>query len=250
MYFFFTMGCYIFNLAAIKQCMATAFCLLAIPYALEKKWGRFILLVVIGMLFHPYAAMYLIVPLMTYKPWSRYTYLALVLVIFAGYLFQPMLGTVIDITTAIGEAYTEDTFSGEGIGLLRIFVCWAPVVLSFMYRELLFSDASKSENLMVNLSMIFAGIIFLGQFGTALYFGRLAYYFLPMPVVALAWMLTKITKYNPREGIFLTIIAMICYFVYFYVSNTVENNFAIAYEALSLKGFWEILIDALKGGST
>lgn len=249
-YFFFTMGCYMFNLAAIKQCMATAFCLLAIPYAVDKKWGRFFLLVVIGMLFHPYAAMYLIVAFMMYKPWSKYTYWVLALIISAGYLFQPLLGTVVDITSAIGEEYTESTFTGSGVGIFRVIVCWAPVVLSFIYRKLLFSDSSKAENLFVNLSMVFAGIIFVGQFGTALYFGRLAYYFLPMQVVALAWMLTKITRYNPHEGRILTILTAICYFIYFYFSNTVENPFATAYEALSLKGFLTILFDALKGGAT
>lgn len=248
-YFFFTMGCYLFNLAAIKQCMATAFCLLAIPYALDRKWSRFVLLVVIGMLFHPYAAMYLIVPFMMFQPWSKATYWILVAIIAGGYLFQPLLGTVIDITSAIGEEYTESTFTGEGVGLFRVAVCWAPVVLSFMYRKILFCDSSKEENLFINLSIVFAGIIFVGQFGTALYFGRLSYYFLPMPVIALAWMLTKIQKHDPHNGKVITVVAVVCYFVYFYFSNTIENQFATAYEALSLSGFLKILFSALRGGA-
>lgn len=247
-YFFFTMGCYMFTLAAIKQCMATAFCLLAVPFALDKKWGRFLLLVGIGMLFHPYAALYLIVPFLTFKPWSRATYLMLIAIIAGGFLFQPMLGTVIDITTAIGEEYTESTFLGEGVGIFRILVCWSPVILSFMYRKILFTNSTSSDNLFVNLTIVFAGIIFVGQFGTALYFGRLSYYFLPMPVIALAWMLTKINKYDPQNGHLITTVAVICYFVFFYFSNTVENHFATSYEALTPAGFWKILVEALKGG--
>lgn len=247
-YFFFTMGCYMFNLAAIKQCMATAFCLLAIPYAISKKWLPFILLIGVGMLFHPYAAMYLIVPFMMFKPWSKTTYFVLLFIIVGGFLFQPLLGTVIDITSAIGEQYTESTFTGDGVGLFRVLVCWAPVILSFLYRQQLFSNTTLEENLMVNLAMVFAGIIFVGQFGTALYFGRLAYYFLPMPVIALAWMLTKIKKFDPANGAYITIVAIICYFVFFYFSNTIENHFETAYEALSLGEFLDILFDALKGG--
>lgn len=249
-YFLFTMGYYMFTLAAIKQCMATAFCLLAIPYALDRKWGRFLLLIAIGMLFHPYAAMYLIVPFMTFKPWSRATYWLLGGIIAAGFLFQPLLGTVIDITTAIGEEYTETTFTGEGIGLFRILVCWSPVILSFMYRKILFSDSKAEDNLFVNLAMVFAGIVFVGQFGTALYFGRLSYYFLPMSVIALAWMLTKINKYDPQNGRIITTVAVVGYFVFFYFSNTIENQFATAYAALTVEDFWNILVDAFKGGAT
>lgn len=248
-YFFFTMGCYLFNLAAIKQCMATAFCLLAIPYALDKKWGRFILLIGVAMLFHPYAAMYFIVPIMMFKPWSMATYCLLGIIILGGYLFQPLLGTVIDITSAIGEEYTESTFTGAGVGIFRVLVCWAPVILSFLYRKVLFRDSTKEENLFVNLSTVFAGIIFVGQFGTALYFGRLSYYFLPMPVIALTWMLSKIRKKDPDAGKLITIAAIVCYFIYFYFSNTVETQFATSYEALDLRGFWNILISAFEGAS-
>lgn len=247
-YFFFTMGCYMFTLAAIKQCMATAFCLLAIPYALDRKWVRFVLLVVIGMLFHPYAAMFLIVPFMFFRPWSKWSYILLIFIIVGGFLFQPLLGTVIDITSAIGEEYTESTFSGKGIGYLRFAVCWVPVLLSFVYRKILFANSSKEENLFVNLSMVYSGIIFVGLFGTALYFGRLSNYFSMMPVISLPWMLTKIKKVAPTDGRLLIFFAVICYFVFFYFSYTVENHFATAYEALSLSGFLKILFDAVKGG--
>jgi len=247
-YFFFAMGCYVFTLAAIKQCMATAFCLLAIPYALDKKWWRFLLLVAAGMLFHPYAAMYLIVPFLRFKPWSRSTYWLLGIMVVGGFLFQPLLGSVIDITTAIGEEYTESTFSGSGVGMLRVLVCWTPVILSFIYRKALFQNSTDAENLMVNLSFIFAGIIFIGQFGTALYFGRLSYYFLPPAVVALPWMLAKIRKDNPKNGMMIIVPAVLLYFIFFYFSNTVENHFPSAYQALSPGAFLKILFDALKGG--
>lgn len=248
-YFFFTMGSYLFTLAAIKQCMATAFCLLAVPYALDKKWGRFLLLVGIGMLFHPYAAMFLIVPLMTFRPWSRGTCILLVLIVVGGFLFQPLLGKVIDITTAIGEEYTESAFTGQGVGYLRLAVCWTPVILSFIYRKILFANSSKTENVFINLSMVYAGILFIGLFGTALYFGRMSNYFSMMPVIALPWMLTKIKEHNPREGRLLTSLAVFFYFIYFYFSNTVETQFATSYEALTPVAFFEIFWTAITGGA-
>lgn len=248
-YFFFTISCYLLILGAIKQCMATAFCLLAMRYAFEKKWIRFIALVLVGSLFHQFALMYLIVPLMAFRPWSKGTPILLISSVIAGFLFQPLIGTVINITTALGEGYTESTFSGAGISGIRIAVCWVPVCLSFIYRDVLFKDSSRTENIIMNLSMLYAGITFVGQFGTALYFGRLASYFVIMQVISLPWMLTKIRKVYPKDGAFITATAVICYFLFFYASNTIENDFATSYEALSLSGFLKILFDALKGGN-
>lgn len=248
-YFFFTVSCYLLILGAIKQCMATAFCLVAMPYAFDKKWVRFVGLVLVGSLFHQFALMYLIVPFMAFRPWGKGTPILLVLCVIAGFLFQPMIGTVINITTALGEGYSASTFSGAGISVIRIIVCWVPVLLSFVYRDILFQDSSRSENIIMNLSMLYAGITFVGQFGTALYFGRLASYFVIMQVVSLPWMLEKIKKARPKDGSFLTTAAVICYFLFFYASNTIENDFATSYEALSLSGFLKILFAAFKGGS-
>lgn len=246
-YFFFTMGSYLFNMAAIKQCAATAICLMAIPYAIDKKWLRFILLVGIASLFHPYALMYLIVPFMSFRPWSFWTYLLLGGIIFGGFLFQPLLGTVVNITTAIGEEYTVETFSGEGVSILRILAVWSPVVLSFIYRKCLFVDCTREEKIFVNLTMVYAGILFVGLFGTALYFGRLSNYFSMMPVITLPWILTKTKKHFPKDGQLITLTAVICYFVFFYFANTLESQFATSYEALTPLAFLRILLTWLKG---
>lgn len=245
-YLFFTMGCYVFTLAAIKQCIATAICLIAIPYAIDKKWVRYICLVLLSSLFHPYALMFLVVPFMFFKPWSGATYIMLLGTIVTGFVLQPLLGTVVDITTAIGEGYTEGTFSGDGVGLPRVLACWTPVLISFIFRKELFADSTREQNLFVNLSMVFAGIMFVGMFGTALYFGRLSYYFNMMPVIALPWMLTKISRKNRQ---LLTTIAVPCYFLFFYYTYTLENHFDTAYEAVTLSQFLGYLIDAFRGAA-
>ncbi len=246
MYFFFTMGPYTFNMAAMKQVMATGICLAAMPLASEKKWLRYSLIVLLSAWFHPYSLMYLFVPLMRFKPWSWKSYGLLILIIGGGILFQPMLGTIIDITTMIGENYTVEALSGEGINILRLFAVWAPVVLSFIYRNVLFEDCSKDECVFVNLTMVYAGILFVGLFGTALYFGRLSNYLSMMPVISLPWMLKKITKYYPRDGKFITISAVVLYFVFFYFSNTLETLFSDSYSAVTPQRFVEILITWIK----
>lgn len=244
-YFFITMGTYTFNMAAMKQVMATGICLAAIPLAMDKKWGRYTLLVLLSSLFHPYSLMYLIVPFMSFRPWGKGSYIMLALIIIGGYLFQPMLGTIIDITSAIGENYTAEALSGKGVNILRIFAVWAPVALSFLYQKTLFSECSREERVFVNLTMVHAGILFVGLFGTALYFGRLSNYFSIMPVVALPWMLQKIRKYHPKDGTLITACAVVLFFIFFYFSNTLETLFSDSYAALSPWQFLNIFFEWL-----
>ena len=244
-YFFFTTSCYQFNMAAMKQVMATAICLAAFPLATKRGLRSkilYIFFVLVGASFHVYALMYLSVFFLNFKPWTTGTYALLAGILSGGFLLRPMLGTIIDITTAIGENYTVESLSGAGISFLRIVVVWAPVILSFIYQRELFSDCTPNEQILMHLTMVFAGIQFVGIFGTALYFGRLSYYFCVMPVITLPWMLNKITKYNPRDGRLLTICGIVGYFFFFYFSNTLETNYNESYAAISLIKFIDYLV--------
>ena len=99
----------------------------------------------------------------------------------------------------------------------------------------------------MHLTMLFAGIQFIGIFGTALYFGRLSYYFCLMPCITLPWMLRKIKRYYPADGKFLTRTAVIGYAAFLYFSNMLETNFDESYAAISLKQFLDYLFTWFRG---
>ena len=52
---FLSISGYTFHMAAIKQCTAMAFCLIATDRAINKKYIMFVVYVLLGSLFHPYA---------------------------------------------------------------------------------------------------------------------------------------------------------------------------------------------------
>ena len=247
-FLFIATGCYQFNMAAMKQVMATAICLAAMPLVEKKTWSsilQFLLLIGVASLFHPYAFMYLTALFFDKKPWSKFTYLLIIVIVVGGVLFQPLVGTVVDITTAIGKNYNEEVLTQEGVSIIRIIVVLVPVVLSFIYRKVLFEDCSPHECIFMHMTILFAGILFAGRFGTALYFGRLSYYFCAMPVVVLPWMLKKISRYNPRDGAFLTICAVIGYTAFLYFSNTLETDFNTSYAAITPSQFLKYLFSWL-----
>lgn len=227
----FTTGCYTFAFAGIKQAAAVGIAVIAVMFALRKKWLLFLAGVAVATLIHPYALMYLLVPFMEFRPWTKKTYWMLTIFLAAGFLLRPLLGTVVNITTLLGEEYTVTSFAGEGVNIFRVLVCNVPLVLSYIYRKKLFADSSTAENLMINLTMLNGAIMFVGLFGTANYFARLANYFLIFQSLSLPWMLKKI---GGRDRKMLTALMVLGFLAYFYYANVLAIPFDQDFARLSL----------------
>lgn len=230
----FTTGCYTFVFAGIKQAAAVGIAVITVTFALKRKWFFFIAGVLIASLIHPYSLMYLLVPFMEFRPWTKRTYWMLAFSLAAGFLLRPLLGMVVNITTLLGEEYTISEFTGEGVNIFRVLVCNVPLVLSYIYRKKLFADSSETENLMVNLTMLNGAIMFVGLFGTANYFARLANYFLIFQSLSLPWMLKKI---GGRDGRILKILMVAGYLVYFCYENAINRPFDQDFARLSLSEY-------------
>ena len=231
LFLYFTNSWFVFSVAAIKQCMATGVCLIALMYAAERKWIKFFIAVAIASTFHPYALIYLLVPFMTFHTWTLKTYLAIGVFVIAGFLLQRMIGTIVDITVMMGADYDENEFIGEGVNIFRVIVCLVPTGLSFIYRNKLFRDSGRTDDIMMNLVMLNGLIMFVGIFGTANYFARLANYFLPMQVIALPWLLKKI---GGSEGQMLTIGCVIGYSGFCVYENRILKVFDSGFAQMSL----------------
>lgn len=227
----FATGFFTFSMAAIKQSLAIGICLMALPYALDRRWISFSLITILGSLFHPYAIIYFIVPLMMFEPWKGKTLLYIALFVTAGFAMDMLIGPVLDVTTMMGAEYTAEEMLGEGVNIFRVAVCFVPLGLGVFFGGELFQKASKAEHLMFNLAMVNALIMFVGLFGTANYFARLANYFLPAQVVTLPWMIRSAHAQDRRWLIPLCIAG---YTVYFYYENGIIRPFDSGYAQMSL----------------
>ena len=221
-YYFITMGVYTFSMAAIKQTMAVAFLMFATDNAIRGKWARFVFWLIIAELFHPYAFIYAVVPFLTFAPWSKRSYWLLAGTAVVALFLSRLMGSIDNVTTALGYTnYSVNEFTGAGVNIFRVLVVWVTVILSFMGRNELRESTDRIQNIMVNLTMMNAVIMFIGLFGTANYFARLANYFLIFQVIALPW-LFRFINFNSRklvEGL-----SVIAYFIYFYYDHVLTNG--------------------------
>lgn len=231
LFLFFATNAYTLTAAAVKQSTAIALSLVAITFALKKKWIPFTALVLLAATFHPYVLLYILVPFLTFKPWSKMTYIMLAVFMLAGFMLESLLGTIVDITSMIGDSYSEEALIGEGINIFRVLVANVPLVLTFMYRKLLFHNSTKTDHLMINLAMLNGAIMFVGMFGTAIYFSRMASYFTISQCIALPWIVSKLPQ-NRRKFYMVTMVVGYCMF--FVYANMINQSFDANFGRMTL----------------
>ena len=237
-YLYFAVGIYTFSMAAIMQTTAFAFCLLAVDRILKRKYLLFLLFIVFGIFFHTFCVFFLMAPLLQEAPWTRNTYLMIIATIGGIIFFKPLLTVVIDITSALGENYTVEEFSGMGVNGFRVAVALIPAFLSFLVRGELQDSEDKERNLLINLSILHGALMVLGLFGTANYFGRMANYFCIFQVFSLPILFECFDEQTER---ILKIGSVVGYFAYFYYANAIlYGGFDRLFRRMSLGEFLKI----------
>lgn len=240
---FFSIGTYVMYIAALKQCFAMFFLLLALPYVIDRKYVRFYLLVFVAMLFHTHAFMFAIVPLLFGKPWGKTSIGFLLAAIFAMATYDATLGAFMEYAQSIGALVAEiEVFDNNPINILRVIVYWVPALLALAFRKRLFSNSTRTENLFVNMSMVSAFILMIGLVQAANLFARMAAYFEIATAISLPWMIKKL--FTKRSAQFITICAAVLYFGYFLYEFGISKNFGGDYAAISL---WQFVTDLFGG---
>lgn len=239
-FLFFTMGCFGFSMAAVKQCVATAFCLIGIDRLIQRKRFLFLFWVAVGVLFHPFSAVFLICPLLTFSPWSTPTYLMIAAFAVAGVSMQTWLRNAISMLSIVGVDYDVSNLSGEGVNVFRLLVVWSPVLLSFLAAKYLSISKNRAENLIINLSTLCAEIMFIALFGNPVYFGRVANFFLIFQVISLPIVLNY---FEINSNLILKIVIIAGYAGYLTYGNLFSGrSFDVEFSSITL---WKYLGELL-----
>ena len=237
---FFSIGTYVMYIAALKQCLAMFFLLLALPYASDRKYVRFYLLVFVAIMFHTHAFMFAIVPVLLEKPWGKKTWILLGATLFAMATYDVTLGAFMTYAQSLGAMVVEEeVFDSQQINVFRVLVYWVPALFALVFRRRLFSNSSRAENLFVNMSIVSAFILTIGLVEGANLYARMAAYFEIATAIALPWMIKKL--FTKQSAQIVTILAGILYFGYFLFEFTVSKDFGSDYAAITLWQFIQSL---------
>lgn len=235
---YFTLGTYLFALAAMKQTIAMAISCYAIVALIEKKYPKFFVFVIVAGLTHAYAFALLILPLLVARPWTARTYVILAITVFLMLTFEESITKILEEANELGKSVdSSQVFSGEGMNLFRVAVYSIVPVISLLYKRRLEPYMGRKEYLFLHMSIVSFMFMLLASIDGANIFGRMARYFEIGLVYMYPWTVQHLfSGKNRNVAIFAFVV---CFFVFLLYGF---QNFSDTYHSITLGQFLRELI--------
>lgn len=235
-FIYFTLGTFVFSLAAMKQVTAMAILTLAFPCLEKKKWAKYYIIVFIAMLVHTYAIAFAVIPLFRTKPWSFFTFVLIAVTATVMMNFEETITAFMEQANDLGKSLAEfEVFADTTINIFRLAVYAVPPLISLVFRKWVLYNNSKMDNVLIHMSIISLAFMTMGTQAGANMFGRMGNYFELGTICCLPAMLKK--TFNKRSYRFISIIACVCFMGFFTYANAIGGNFGLEYKAISLWKF-------------
>ena len=235
-FIFFTLGTFVFSLAAIKQIVAMAILTFAFPYLEKKKWVPYFAIVLIAMLVHTYAVAFLFIPLFRIKPWRLFTFVFIAVVAVVMIHFEEAITAFMDQANDLGKTLAEfEVFSDTTINIFRLAVYTVPPLISLVFQRWVLHDTDDMENTLIHMSIISLAFMAMGTQAGANMFGRMGNYFELGTICYLPTMLKK--TFDVRSYRFVSVVACVCFMGFFVYANAIHMDFGTQYQAITLMEF-------------
>lgn len=236
-FIYFTLGTYLFTLAAMKQVLGMAIVTLAFPYLEKKKWLPYYLIVAVAMLVHTYAMAFAILPLLRVKPWSLFTFLFLAVTVAVMLNFESAITAFMEQANDLGKTLADyEVFDDHTINLFRLAVYAVPPLLSLIFARWVLAGTGKMENVLIHMSIVSLAFMILGTQAGANMFGRMANYFELGTICCLPTMLKK--TFDKPSYRLISAIACLCFMGFFLYANVFGGDFSQSYQSISI---WQFL---------
>ena len=160
-FIYFTLGTFVFTLAAIKQVLAMAVLTLSIPALEKRQWLKFYVLVFVAMLIHTYALAFAVLPLFRSKPWSLFTFVFIVVLTAVMMNFEQAITSFMEQANDLGKSLAEyEVFDDATINVFRLAVYSVPPLISLVCRKWVLHNSREIDNVLVHMSIISLAFIF------------------------------------------------------------------------------------------
>lgn len=236
-FLYITLGTFCFTMAALKQAIAMAILMTAIPFLERKQWVRYYLLVFVAMTFHTYALAYVVLPLFRGRPWKPFTFLFIGAVMAILMNFESVITSFLDSAEEMGKTVAQsDVLNNTSLNLIRVMVYAVTPLMSLVLQRWLFRDSLPQHNVLVHMSIISFACMLLGTQNGANVFARMGTYFEMGMVCCLPWMIPK--SFTKKSAELVTLVSVILFLGYFFYEFAIAKDFTNNYTSISL---WEFL---------
>lgn len=228
LFYFVTLGFYVLSFNMVRQAIAMAFAFYALKFLFDRKFLRYIIVVIFASLFHMTAL--IMIPmywLSNFKFNTKKLLTILVILLFSGFLFNPIFNYV---TTVIPQysMYSSYQEMKAGIGTYIINSIYILLIIIIIINKKRIDEKSENDNYnkVINVITFSTFFIILSMQNTLM--ARLIYYWL-MPIVLILPEMIRCVKENYRN----TLQALVLlFFIAFYIIHIYSFNGVYPYRSI------------------
>ena len=202
--FFISCDYYSWILNGMRQGMAVALVFVASLMLFDKKYVRFILLLLLAISFHTTSVVLIIaLVLVKQKPWSRISFLVSIGFVVAFFVLTRRVDLIVNLfeDTQYSYAVNVIAISTNGVHPLRVLVYSIPTIIAFFARKQIREMDDSIINFATNMSFIGTLFYILAMFTSAIFIGRFPIYFTVWNYVLLAWELNYLFEKKSQQNI-------------------------------------------------
>lgn len=236
---FWGFGLGMFGAGAMKQITAMAILTFAYEALLDKKWVKFVVIVVFAGLIHTYAILFLLMPLFTSNPWNRRSMLLLGGTGAVILTFNSSISSILEYADEAGKSVSvEEVFDGVQMNIFRVAVWSIVPILLFIFRKKLNPLMDKNIRLLANMSIVSWMFILMASVNGANMFGRLATYMVFGNICMLGWILEK--AFRQRYATLIKFFSVVAFAGFIFYENRNIDAYG-GYRCISLLEFIQTL---------
>ena len=203
LFFFITLGEYLFFFTGVRQCLAISVCLYSYKYIIEKKWVYFVPIIALMYTIHHSVIFFVIVYFLVHFKVSKYN---IVLYFITLYFASTYL---VDAQSYLNERldYTYEIEQADSGGIFLTLIALFSAASYHQFSKKMATDSTIRYLFNINIITLFFWVLRL-QTRVA---ERPSFYFLPFSCVLFAYLYTK-TKNKSAK--YIMIIIPVVYYLY------------------------------------
>lgn len=177
--FFLSMDFADWMMNGIRQFLALSLILYFADYIFEKKYLKFLAVVLIAYFIHNTAIIWAVgIFIVQGKPWNSRVIICVCLAVLAILFvdqFTDLLDNALENTSYAGS--TEQFSEDDGSNPMRTLIFAVPVFIAFWKRKRIADANNNNLNIMINISVIAFALSLIANFTSGILIGRLPIYF-------------------------------------------------------------------------
>lgn len=218
-FLFMVMLHYTWMLNGMRQFIVVAIMFLCSGWIVENKWLRYMIVLLLLSTVHYTALIMLpIYWIVKEKPWSSKVIFFILLVLGCAVFTEPFVDALEGALENTAYSGTTQQFAmDDGVNPLRVLVMCVPPAVAFWRRRELELRNNRYINICVNMSVVAAGLYFIGIFTSGIMVGRLPIYFEVHNLILLPYLFDYC--FNEKERTIMYMMCTIGYIIFFYLQS-------------------------------